>query len=274
MVTTLEETRGSRTLAVGETIRAFLDEHPDLAHRPKAIADALGVKIGSAKSFSKAWRDDRKLSLLGPVYLQNVHLVTRTTPETVYPGSPPPGWSDPGVAGPANKIVRRFDLPPDGHLEIRWSPNGTAEVVVASTPGSTASEVLQAWAFAKAILPLDEDAPGTLSFEALRDGSSLRLDGLEAVSLRTAESLLLKAYRHSDRRGEAFRIEVRTPPMKYTLREAEAMLTDPRPLGRDEKLESLALQTEENTKATLWARREILHLRKAIDGLRGSNAVR
>jgi len=270
MVVTLEETRGSRTLAVGEAIRAFLDEHPDLAHRPKAIADALGVKIGSAKSFSKAWRDSRKLSLLGPVYLQNVHLVTRTTPETVYPGSPPPGWVD----RDDHKLTRTVDLPPDGRLELRWSPNGTAEVVVASTPGSTASEVLQAWAFARALLPLDEDAPGTLSFEALRDGSSLRLDGLEAVSLRTAESLLLKAYRHSDRRGEAFRIEVRTPPMKYTLREAEAMLTDPRPLGRDEKLESLALQTEENTKATLWARREIVHLRKAIDTLRGSGAVR
>src|SRR2546426_12721596 len=255
MVATLEDVRGSRTLAVGEAVRAFLDEHPDLAHRPKAIADTLGVKIGSAKSFSKAWRDARKLSLLGPVYLQNVHLVTRTTPETVSPGSPGFSalgpWQDRGD----HKLTRRVELPPDGHMELRWAPSGTVEVVLGSPLGFTASEVLQAIAFAKAILPLDSDAIGTLSFEALRDGSSLRLDGLEAVSLRTAESLLLKAYRHSDRRGEALRIEVRTPPMKYTLREAEAMLTDPRPLGRDEKLEALALQTEENTNAILMLRR-------------------
>lgn len=270
METTLEDATGSRTLAVGETVRAFLDEHPDLAHHPTQIVKALAVSIGSAKREAKAWRDSRKLSLLGPVYLQNVHLVTRTTPETVWPGSPPPGWVDRGD----NKLTRIVDLPPDGRLELRWSPNGTAEVIVASTPGSTASEVLQAWGFAKAILPLDLDAPGTLSFEALRDGASLRLEGLEAVTLRTAESLLVKAYRHTDRRGEALRMEVRTPPMNYTLREAEAMLTDRRPLGRDSAIERLALQVEESAKAVLWTRREILHLRRAVDELRGSREVR
>jgi hypothetical protein len=270
MVIALEGTQGSRTLAVGETIRAFLDEHPDLAHRPTQIAEALGVSIGSAKREAKAWRDARKLSLLGPVYLQNVHLVTRTTPETVYPGSPPPPWEDRGD----HKVTRRVELPPDGHMELRWSANGTVEIVVASPLGLTASEVLQAIAFAKAILPLDVDAPGTLSFEALRDGSSLRLDGIEAVTLRTAESLLLKAYRHSDRRGEALRMEVRTPPMTYTLREAEAMLTDRRPLGRDSAIERLTLQVEDLSRASTWQKKEILHMRKALDELRGSGEVR
>jgi hypothetical protein len=149
-------------------------------------------------------------------------------------------------------------------MEVRWSPNGTAEIIVASALGFTASEVLQAWSFAKTILRLDPDAAGTLSFEALRDGASLRLDGLEAVTFRTAEALLLKMYRHHDHRGESLRTEVRTPPLKYTLREAEKMLLDRRPLGRDDALERMALQVEENSKAILMLRREL----KRID--RGS----
>jgi hypothetical protein len=58
--------------------------------------------------------------------------------------------------------------------------------------------------------------------------------------------------------------------VKATLREVEAMLLDRRPLGRDDEMERLSLQVAENTKATMWARREILHMRKAIDDLRGS----
>lgn len=262
-----ETVNGSRTLTVGERVRAFLDEHPDLVNRPKQIAKALSIPEGSAKRESKAYRDSQKLSLLGPVYLQNVVLVTRTPPGTVYPGSPSDGWQDRGD----NKLTRTVALPPDGRMELRWSGNGTVEIVLAAPRGLTPAEALQAIAFAKALLPLDQDAVGTLSFEALRDGASLRLDGLEAITLRTAESLLLKAYRHSDRRGESLRMEVRTPPMKYTLREAEAMLTDRRPLGRDSALERLSLQVEENTKGTLWARREILHMRKAMDELRGGS---
>jgi hypothetical protein len=267
MVTTLEDARGSRTLAVGETIRAFLDEHPDLAHSPAQIVKALGVSIGSAKREAKVWRDSRKLSLLGPVYLQNVRLVTRTLPGTAYPGSPPPGWQDRGD----HKLTRTVDLPPDGRLELCWSGNGTVEVGLAAPMGLTAAEVLQALSFAKAILPLDPDAPGTLSFEALRDGASLRLDGLEAVTLRTAEALLLKTYRHHDRRGEGLRIEVRTPPMNYTLREAEAMLTDHRPLGTDSALERLRLQVEDMSRASTWQRKEIQHMREALDDLRGGS---
>lgn len=267
MVTTLDDARGSRTLAVGETIRSFLDEHPDLAHSPAQIVKALGGSIGSAKREAKAWRDGRKLSLLGPVYLQNVRLVTRTPPGTAYPGSPPPGWQD----RRDNKLTRTVDLPPDGHLEVCWSGNGTVEIGLAAPRGLTAAEVLQALSFAKAILPLDSDAPGTLSFEALRDGASLRLDGIEAVTLRTAEALMLKTYRHHDRRGEALRMEVRTPPMNYTLREAEAMLTDRRPLGTDSALERLTRQFEDLSRASMWQRKEILHMRKAIDELRGGS---
>ena len=257
--------QGSRTLPVGKRIREYLDEHPEQATHPKAIAEAVGVPEGSAKRESKAWRDSQKLALLSPVYIQRYHLVTRTPPETVCPGSPPPGWQDRGD----NKLTKNVDLPPDGHLEVRWSPNGTVEVVVASPTGFTASEILQALSFAKALLTLATDAVGTLSFEALRDGGSLTLDGLQAVTLRTAEAMLLKLYRNSDRRGESLRMEVRTPPMKYTLREAEALLLNP-PSGRDSSVERLAVQVEEATKGLLWVRREILHMRKAVDRLRGS----
>ena len=262
--------KGSRTGSVGKTIHAFLNEHPDLAHSPKEIAAALDVKIGSAKSFSKTWRDSRKLSLFAPMYLQNVRFFGRTAPGTTYPGSPPPGWSDPGTEGPANKLTRTVALPPDGHMDVCWAPNGGAEITLAAPRGLTPSEVLHGFAFAENVLPLDPDFAGKLSFEALRDGGALRLDGLEAVTLRTAEALLLKAYQKSDRRGETLRIEVRTPPVKYTLREAEAMLTDPRPLGRDSAIERLSLQVAEMAKATMWTRKEILHLRKAVDGLRAA----
>jgi hypothetical protein len=255
---------GSRTRAVGKTIHAFLDEHPDLAHSPAKVAAALGVKIGSAKSFSKAWRDGQKLGLLSPTYLQNIRFFGRTPPGTSYPGSPPPGWQDRGD----NKLTRTVAFPPDGHMDVGWAPNGGAEITLAAPRGLTPSEALQAFAFAKAILPMDPDFAGKLSFEVLRDGGAVRLDGLEAVTLRTAESLLLKAYRHSDRRGEALRIEIRTPVMNYTLREAEAMLTDRRPLGRDSAIERLSLQVEEMTRATMWTRKEILHLRRAIDEFR------
>ncbi len=263
----MNEVSGSRTVAVGERVRGLLEERPDLARKPSEIARLLDVSVGSAKREAKAWRDAQKLSLLGPVYLQNVHVVTRTTPETVYPGSPPPGWQDRGD----NKYTRAVEMPPDGYLELRWSANGTVEIVVASPVGFTPSEVLQAISFAKAILPLDGDASGSLSFEALRDGGSLRLDGLEAVTLRTAESLLLKTYRHQDRRGQSLRTEVRTPPMKYTLREAEAMLTDRRPLGTDSALERLTLQVEDLSRASTWQRKEILHMRRALDELRGGS---
>jgi hypothetical protein len=92
--------------------------------------------------------------------------------------------------------------------------------------------------------------------------------------VRTTEALLLKTYRHHDRRGEGLRMEVRTPPMNYTLREAEAMLTDRRPLGTDSALERLRLQVEDLSRASTWQRREILHMRLALDELRGSEAVR
>jgi hypothetical protein len=78
MVTTLEDAGGSRTLAVGATIRAFLDKHPDLAHHPTQIAEALGVPIGSAKSFSKSRRESQKPSRRGPILLQNLRFFTRT----------------------------------------------------------------------------------------------------------------------------------------------------------------------------------------------------
>jgi hypothetical protein len=253
---------GSRTATVGDSVRAFLDEHPDMAHQATPIAKALGIAVGSAKREAKAWRDAHKLSRLGPTYLQNVRVVTRTPPGTAWVGSP--DWVD----RHDNKLTRSIDLPPDGRMDVCWSENGTVEIGLSAPRGLTPSEVLQAWSFAKALLPVDPDAPGTLSFEVLRDGASLRLDGLEAVTLRTAESLLSKVYRHTDRRGESLRAEVRTPPMSYTLREAEAMLMDRRPLGRDAVLERLTLQVEENTKAQLWSRREILHMRKAVDKLR------
>lgn len=87
----------------------------------------------------------------------------------------------------------------------------------------------------------------------------------EGVTLRTLESILIKAYRHSDKRGEMLRTEVRPPPVKATLREVELMLLDRRPLGRNSALERLTLQVQEDTKAALWSRREILHMRKAVD---------
>ena len=68
-------TDGSRTITVGEKVNAFLDEHPELAHSPAKIVDALGIKIGSAKARSKEWRDSQKLSQLGPILLQNIRLL-------------------------------------------------------------------------------------------------------------------------------------------------------------------------------------------------------
>ena len=59
--------------------------------------------------------------------------------------------------------------------------------------------------------------------------------------------------------------------MPVTLREFEEWLTDRQPLGRDAKIEALTLQTNENTKATLWLRKEVLHMRRALDVLRGSD---
>src|SRR2546426_3107790 len=221
---------GSRTLTVGAKVSAYLDEHPELAHEPKKLVEGLGIPIGSAKARSKEWRDSQKLSRLGPILLQNIRLFTRTPPGTTYPGSRPSGWQDRGD----NKLTRTVDLPPDGHMDVCWSPNGRAEITMAAPRGLTPSEVLQALSFAKAILPLDPDFMGTLSYEALRDGGSLRLEGVEGVTLRTLEAILIKAYRHSDKRGEMLRTEVRPPPVKATLREVEAMLLDRRPLGRDD----------------------------------------
>ena len=65
-------------------------------------------------------------------------------------------------------------------------------------------------------------------------------------------------------------MEVRTPAATVSLREAEAWLMDRQPLGRDEKLEALALQTEENTKAILMLRRELRRERFDHGSARGS----
>jgi len=155
-------------------------------------------------------------------------------------------------------------------MNVCWDPNGTAEVTMAATRGLTSSEVLQALSFAGNVLPLDRDFMGKLSYEALRDGGSLLLEGVKGVTLRTWESILIKVYQHSDKRGELLRTEVRAPPAKVTLREVQEMLLDRRLLGRDSAIERLSLQVEENTKAALWARRVILQMRKAVDQLRGS----
>jgi hypothetical protein len=142
---------------------------------------------------------------------------------------------------------------------------------MAAPRGLTPSEVLQALSFAGNLLPLDPDFEGTLSYEALRDGESLRLEGVEGVTLRTLDSILIKAYNHSDKRGEMLRTETRPPPVKATLREVEAMLLDRRPLGRDSAMEQNRLETRESTKAILWLRQEVLLMRKAIDEMRGGS---
>ncbi len=257
---------GSRTLAVGERIREYLGEHPELTHRPKQIAEALGVSLGSAKREAKAYRDSQTPARLGPIMFQSVRFFSRTAPGTTYPGSPPLGWHNRGD----NKLTRTVSLPPDGRMNVCWDPNGTAEVTMAATRGLTSSEVLQALSFAGNVLPLDRDFMGKLSYEALRDGGSLLLEGVKGVTLRTWESILIKVYQHSDKRGELLRTEVRAPPAKVTLREVQEMLLDRRLLGRDSAIERLSLQVEENTKAALWARRVILQMRKAVDQLRGS----
>ncbi len=252
---------GSRTRTVGAKVRDLLDEHPELASKPTEIVRTLAISLGSAKREAKAWRDAQKLSRLGPILLQNIRFFTRTTPGTTWSGSSPPGWQDRGD----NKLTRTVDLPPDGHMDVCWAPSGGAEITMAAPRGLTPSEVLQALSFAGNVLPLDPDFMGTLSYEALRDGGSLRLEGVEGVTLRTLESILIKAYRHSDKRGEMLRTEVRPPPVKATLREVEAMLLDRRPLGRDDALERVALQTEENTRAILMMRKEWKLVLERID---------
>jgi hypothetical protein len=268
METALQGTEGSPNPRRREQVDALLSERPELAHRPTELAKILGVSIGRGKGLLFEWRASRKAGLLGPVLLQNLHLVTRTTPGRPWSGSPPPGWVDRGD----HKRTIAVDLPPDGRMDVSEAPNGTAEVTIAAPRGLTPAEVLHALAFAKALLPLDPDHEGTFTFEALRDGSSLRLDGLEAVTLRSAESVLTKLYNHSDRRGEALRMEVRTPAATVSLREAEAWLMDRQPLGRDAKIEALALQTGENTKAILMLRRELRRRRFDHGSPRGSPA--
>src|SRR2546428_3459612 len=116
----VERPNSSRTVTVGAQVSGFLDEHSEMAHKPAEVAKALGVKIGSAKREVAAWRNRQKSGRFGPVFIQRVHLKTRTPPETVYPGSPPAEWQDRGD----NKLTRSGDLPPDGHLDILWPPNG------------------------------------------------------------------------------------------------------------------------------------------------------
>src|SRR2546428_7297645 len=243
MATTLETTNGSPNPRRREKVDAILSERPELAHRPTELAKILGVSTGRGKGLLFEWRASREAGLLGPVLLQNLHVVTRTTPGRPWSGSPPVGWVDRGD----HKRTIAVALPPDGRVDVSEAPNGTAEVTIAAPRGLTPSEVLHALEFAKTLVPLDPDHAGTFTFEALRDGSSLRLDGLEAVTLRSAEAVLTKLYNHSDRRGGALRMEVRTPAAAGSPRGAGGGVKGRPPPRRGQKLHGLPAPNAEDT---------------------------
>ncbi len=255
-----------RTSTASPTARArvfaYLDEHPELARKPGEVAARLHVTTGYAKRLLHDWRKAHRPSLdslLGPVLLQNVRIVGGTDPDTVSPGSLPSSgrlaalgpWKDRGD----HKLTAAVPLP---HLE------GAAEVVVGgstlelrllSPRGFTLSEVHLVLALLG--LPFDRDAEATLTFEAFRDGASARFEGVEARTYLDAEGLLLKAYNHEDGRGTLARVEVRPPAVKLSWDELEAFFERRQPVGRDAKLEALALQVRENSEAMLMLRREV-----------------
>lgn len=243
-----------------QQVEALLGSRPELLNSPTKVARLLHIPAGTAKRVLGEIRESRRDNDFGPVLLQNVRIVTRTPPGTAYPGSPPPRWSDRGD----NKLSRSVALPSDGRADIGWSGNGTLELSFAAPRGLSPSEILHSLAFVRELVPVDQDFEGTLSYEALRDGGSVRVEGAEAVTVRTFEGILAKAYNHSDSRGTAARVEVRSPPMKYSLREVEEMLLDARPVGRD----GLADEIRELAAAVRRQGKETMFMRRALDKMR------
>src|SRR5439155_5765669 len=257
---------------VAARVFAYLDAHPEFARRPSAVADFLHVNHGSAKRLVHEWRRRQRPSLdalLGPVLLQNVRLVGRTDPGGGSPGSPTLAalgqWVDRGD----HKLTATVDLPHlDGRADVSLAGE-TLELCLSSPRGFTPSEVILVLALLR--LPFDRSADVSLAqLEVFRDGASARFEGVEARTYRNAEGLLWKAYNHTDARGTLARIEVRPPAVKLSWAELEAFFEARQPLGRDAKLEALALQVRENSEAVLMLRRELKRALKALSSPGGS----
>src|SRR5437879_4159654 len=236
-----------------DRVFAHLNAHPEDARSPSKVAANLQVNGGTAKRLLKEYRDSRKpgiASLLGPTLLQNVRIVCRTYPGTTWLGSPTPSsLAKPFDRGDGKSTVK-IPLPPEGHVEIALSPNGTLEVILAAPRGLTPGEALIILALLgfpvteNEILVteneiasiIDSNAPVTLAIEVLRDGASMRFEGVDARTYHDVEGVLLKMYDHTDARGTLGRIEVRAPKMKLSFAEIDAFLAGKQPLGRDTKI--------------------------------------
>jgi hypothetical protein len=258
-------------LTVKARVVEYLDAHPEDARSPTKVAAALHVNGSSAKRECMAWRNRRRKITFTPTLIQRLHFVGRTNPETVPKGSPPvfPGltWEDRGDG----KLTGTMPLPHvDGHAELRLSKSGdTAELILASTYGFTISEVVLLMTIFTSIF--DGSTGGTLSYEAFRDGRNARFEGVESRTYQDGSGLMLKMYNHEDARGTLARVETRPPAVKITYKEIAAFFDGKQPLGRDEKIESLKSMVEDNSRGLVMLNREIMHMRKALDKLRGSS---
>ena len=114
---------------------------------------------------------------------------------------------------------------------------------------------------------IDPNAPVTLAIEVLRDGTSMRFEGVDARTYHDVEGVLLKMYNHTDARGTLGRIEVRAPKMKLCFAEIDAFLTGKQPLGRDRKIEALTVMVEVLSRGYVMMKREVNALRHAVQGL-------
>jgi hypothetical protein len=268
MADSQEVSDGSRTLTVGASVHVFLDEHPEFAHKPGEIVKALGVKIGSAKREAKEWRDSKTLTDLGPVLLQNIRIQGRTTPGTSPSGSPQllalGTWETQGDG----KEVVSVPIPPDARATVYLSANGALELYLAAPRGLTPAEVQTILALLR--LPWDREAAPTFSMEMLRDGRTLRFEGIECRTYEDVEGHLVKLYNHTDERGTMGRVEVRSPPVKASWPEIEAFLEARQPLGRDTQIERLTDMVEDVSRAVVQQGKEIMHMRRAMDELRGA----
>ena len=157
----------------------------------------------------------------------------------------------------------------DGRADVSLAGE-TLELCLSSPRGFTPSEVILVLALLR--LPFDRSADVSLAqLEVFRDGDAARFEGVEARTYRNAEGLLWKAYNHTDARGTLARLEVRPPAVRLTWSELEAFFEARQPLGRDAKVDALALEVRENSEAVLMLRREVKRALKAIGSREGSD---
>src|SRR2546425_4831473 len=252
-----------------ERVEGLLLDHPELARSPKMVSELLHIPLGSAKRILKEIRDSRKGLFLGPVLLQNIRIQGRTTPGTSPQSSPALLALGPLRTQEDGKETVSVSIPPDARAAVYLSSNGALELYLSAPRGMTPAEVQTILALLR--LPWDRAVSPTFSMEMLRDGRSLRFEGIECRTWEDVDGHLIKLYNHTDERGTFGRVEIRSPSVKASWPEIEAFLEARQPLGRDERIERLADTVEVMSRALKQQGKEIMFMRSALDVIRSKS---